>query len=139
MLHKYRDNISILISPHTLQNIKQRTHTQVPKYKSNKRSCCSRYSIFVTRGIICMHRMIASVLRTTLHKAETNDCFFSCRLHHSYFNIASPDASVFLNFSKASPSTSSSKRKQKKISSFSGVCVWSCFCQELEQLKEVRK
>jgi len=60
----------------------------------------------------------------TLHKAETNDCFFPCWLHHSCFNIVSQDASVFLNFSKVLPSTSYFyRRESKNIIVFESACL----------------
>jgi hypothetical protein len=47
-----------------------------------------------------MHRMIVSVLRT-LYIKQKRMLFFSCRLHHPYFNIVSPDASVFFEFQQS--------------------------------------
>jgi len=129
MLHIYLDNISILIPPTPFEILNNEHIHRFKNTKSNKRPCCSRYSIFVTRGIIYMHRMIASGLRTLLHKAETNECFFfpPRRLHHSYFNIASTDVYRLFEFQQSFAlhlRLFFYRRESKNIFVFRYACLW---------------
>lgn len=62
--------------PHPLKYQTTNMYLGSKTYKSNKRSCCSRYSTVVTRGIIFMHRMIASGLRTFQIKQKRMTVFF---------------------------------------------------------------